>query len=188
MRRLRMAANAEAIREAVLADQENGRAEELAKIEAEKAEAIDLPVGFVIGRPVQRPADAASERGPGAPADAAMPATARPAKPEAARKPVEPTPVPTPAETMPSMSRATARLYMEAAGGVMPAAPDFSKPSYACDRGRLAELVKLAEAGDVAGLRAYGIRVFYSGAQALDRFRHRAIIALEARQAQRAAA
>ncbi len=67
----------------------------------------------------------------------------------------------------------------------MPTPPDFSKPSYACDRGRLAELVRLAEAGDAAGLRAYGIRVFYTGAQALDRYRHRAIIAIEARQAER---
>ena len=36
----------------------------------------------------------------------------------------------------------------------------------------------MAEAGDAAGLRAYGIRVFYTGAQALDRYRHRAIIAI----------
>jgi hypothetical protein len=70
----------------------------------------------------------------------------------------------------------------------MPTPPDFSKPSCACDRGRLADLVKLAKAGDVAALKAYGIRVFYSGAQALDRYRHRAILAIEARQASRAAA
>jgi len=89
---------------------------------------------------------------------------------------------------MPGMSRANAALYLAAGRGEMPTPPDFSKPSYACDRGRLAELVKLAEAGDAAGLRGYGIRVFYSGAQALDRFRHRAILAIEARQASRAAA
>jgi hypothetical protein len=46
----------------------------------------------------------------------------------------------------------------------MPTPPDFSKTSYACDRGKLAKLVKLADAGDAAGLRAYGIRVFYTGA------------------------
>jgi hypothetical protein len=51
---------------------------------------------------------------------------------------------------------------------VMPTPPDFSKPSYACDRGRPAEVVKLAEAGDAAALRGYGIRVFYTGAQAID--------------------
>ncbi len=84
------------------------------------------------------------------------------------------------------MSKRTAALYLEAARGVMPTPPDFSKPSYECDRGRLAALVALAEAGDVAGLRAFGIRVFYSGAQALDRFRHRAIIAIDARARQAA--
>jgi hypothetical protein len=75
---------------------------------------------------------------------------------------------------------------MAAAQGVMPTAPGFSKPSYACDRGRLAELVALAEAGEVAGRRTYGIKVFYSGAQALDRYRHRAILAIEARARQAA--
>jgi hypothetical protein len=51
-----------------------------------------------------------------------------------------------------------------AAAGQMPTPPDFSKTSYACDRGKLVKLVKLADAGDAAGLRAYGIRVFYTGA------------------------
>ena len=182
LRRLRKAANADTIREAVLADQQNGRAEALAKIEAEKADAIDLPAAFVLGRPAQTPADAPAPvpAPPGRRGDASH---GRPAKPKAARKPVEPTPVPTPAEQMDGTSKATAALYMEAARGVMPTAPDFSKPSYACDRGRLAELVALADAGDVAGLRAYGIKVFYSGAQALDRYQHRAILAIEARQA-----
>ena len=89
-------------------------------------------------------------------------------------------------EAMPGMSAKNAALYMEAARGVMPTPPDFSKPSYACDRGRLAELVKLAEAGDAAGLRAYGIHVFYTAAQQLDRYRQMAVIAIEARQAQAA--
>ena len=49
LRRLR--AKAAAIRSAVLDDQRNGRAEALAKIEAERAdETIDLPAGFVLGR------------------------------------------------------------------------------------------------------------------------------------------
>ena len=89
---------------------------------------------------------------------------------------------------MPGMSRANAAKYLEAAQGVMPIPPDFSKPSYAPDRKRLAELVALAEAGDAASLRAYGIRVFYTGAQALDRYRHKAIIAIEARARVAAAA
>ena len=36
---------------------------------------------------------------------------------------------------------------------------------------------------DAAGLRAYGIGVFYTGAQQLDRYRQMAVIAIEARQA-----
>jgi len=87
---------------------------------------------------------------------------------------------------MPGMSRANAALYLAAAAGHMPSPPDFSKPSYAPDRKRLAELVALAEAGDAAGLRAYSVRVYYSAALELDRFRHRAILAIEARAQQAA--
>ena len=82
---------------------------------------------------------------------------------------------------MPGMSAKNADLYMRAATGEMPTPPDFSPASYAPDRKRLAELVALAEAGDVAGLRAYSVRVYYSAALELDRYRHRAILALEAK-------
>ena len=64
LRRLRANPNAETIRSAVLADQRNGRAEALARIEAEKAadpDAIDLPAAFILGRAnpaAQPPADA----------------------------------------------------------------------------------------------------------------------------------
>jgi hypothetical protein len=71
------------------------------------------------------------------------------------------------------MSRANVALYVASARGVMPVPPDFSKPSYDCDRGRLVELVPLAE----VGVRAYGS----TRAQALDRYRHHCTIALEAR-------
>ncbi len=56
--------------------------------------------------------------------------------------------------------------------------------SYAPDRKRLQELVDLANAGDAAALRAYAIKVYYSAALEMDRFRHRCIIALEARARQ----
>jgi hypothetical protein len=52
LRRLRGSPAAETIRSAVLDDQRNGRAEALAKIEAEQAadaDAIDLPATFVLG-------------------------------------------------------------------------------------------------------------------------------------------
>ena len=86
------------------------------------------------------------------------------------------------------MSRANAALYMAAAADVMPQPPDFSKPSYASDRGRLLQLVRLAEEGDIESLRAYAIKTYYSASIELDRFRHRAILALEARARQEQAA
>jgi hypothetical protein len=51
------------------------------------------------------------------------------------------------------MSKANAALYPAADSGQMPTPPDFSKPSYVCDRGKLVELVKLGEAGDVGPAR-----------------------------------
>ena len=93
--------------------------------------------------------------------------------------PVPPTPVPTPAPNLPGMSAKNAELYMRAAAGEMPVPPDFSKPSYAPDRKRLQELVDLAGAGDVAALRAYAIKTYYSAVLEMDRFRHRAILAVE---------
>ncbi len=170
--RLRKAPAAEAIRSAVLADQTTGRRKARARIDAQTAK--DAP---------------AAVAAPKARRKAATPATARPAKaqPHFTRGvPVAPTPVPTPAQNMAGMSRANAELYLAAAEGRMPTPPDFSKPSYAPDRKRLAELVALAEAGDAAGLRAYSVRVYYSAALELDRFRHRCIIALEARARQAA--
>jgi hypothetical protein len=94
---------------------------------------------------------------------------------------VPPTDVPTPAPKMEGMSAKNADLYMRAATGEMPTPPDFSAASYAPDRKRLAELVAMAEAGDVAALRAYAIKTYYTAAVECDRFRHRAIIALEAK-------
>jgi hypothetical protein len=148
--RLRKAANAEAIRAAVLADQTNGRADARAKIAAEKA--------------AQTPADApAPAAAPSAPAHPAKPATARPAR-FARGVSVPPTDVPIPAETMSGMSRANAAKYREAARGVMPAPPDFSKPSYWPDRKRLQALIDLADAGDAEALRAFAIKTYYSAA------------------------
>ena len=63
-----------------------------------------------------------------------------------------------------------------------------SSTSYAPDRKRLQELVDLADLGDAAALRAYAIKVYYSAALKMDRFRYRCIIALEARARQAAAA
>jgi hypothetical protein len=152
---------------------------------AEAAEAIDLPANFVLGRAAHLPAQALElAAAPSAAADAKRPPTARAAKarPHFQRGvAIEPTPVPEPAESMPGMSKANAAKYLDAARGVMPTPPDFSKPSYAPNRKRLAELVALAETGDAAALRAYAIKTYYTSAVELDRFRHRAILAIEAR-------
>ena len=219
MRRLRKSANAEVIRAAVLDDQQNGRAEALAKIEAEKAKAVapatgadaevigDGPAGdAALATIAALPEDAplpepeAPQTPTGAPLGLSRPRTPRPdaeSPPAAPAKPkarftrgvtVPPTDVPTPAPKMPGMSAKNAELYMRAATGEMPTPPDFSSASYAPDKKRLQELVDLADAGDAAALRAYAIKVYYSAALEMDRFRHRCIIALEARARQAAAA
>jgi hypothetical protein len=84
---------------------------------------------------------------------------------------------------MPGMSRATAALYLAADRGVMPTPPDFSKRSYACDPGSLAELIALVEAGDPKALRSYVVRVFYNGAQHSTDSGRWVVTAIEARRA-----
>jgi hypothetical protein len=160
--RLRKAANAETIRAAVLSNQETGRAEALAKIEAEKAadaEAIDLPAGFTLGAP-QTAADGPQM----APARVARPVSAprRPAGPRAER-----------------LSLAQA--------GVLPAPPDFTAESYRRFRGKLAAVIALVEVADVNGLRAYRHDGFMgSSMKAVLRYRDLALVALEARTAKAA--
>ena len=44
-------------------------------------------------------------------------------------------------------------IIEQAQAGALPAAPNFSKPTHARFRAKLAKLVALAEAGDVEGLR-----------------------------------
>jgi hypothetical protein len=84
LKRLRASPKAESIRAAVLDDQRNGRAEALAKIEAEKAadaEAIDLPAAFVLGAP-QTPTDGPhAAPAPGMPGRRQEGQPARPASP-----------------------------------------------------------------------------------------------------------
>lgn len=71
--------------------------------------------------------------------------------------------------------------------GEMPEIPDFSKPTHARFRKTLAELVELANQGDVAGLRAVAINPISSSRVAMDRFRNLCVTALEARAAKKAA-
>ena len=69
-----------------------------------------------------------------------------------------------------------------AQAGALPAAPDFSKPTHARFRAKLAKLVALAEAGDVEGLKAIEINPVSTSPKAMVRYRDLAIIAIEARR------
>ena len=59
------------------------------------------------------------------------------------------------------------------------AAPDFSKPTHARFRAKLAKLVALAEAGDVEGLKAIEINPVSTSPKAMARYRDLAIFAIE---------
>lgn len=73
-------------------------------------------------------------------------------------------------------------IIEQAQSGALPAAPDFSKPTHARFRAKLAKLVALAEAGDVEGLKAIEINPVSTSPKAMARYRDLAIIAIEARR------
>jgi hypothetical protein len=73
-------------------------------------------------------------------------------------------------------------IIEQAQAGAVPAAPDFSKPTHARFRAKLAKLVALAEAGDVEGLKAIDINPVSTSPKAMARYRDLAIIAIEARR------
>lgn len=65
--------------------------------------------------------------------------------------------------------------------GVLPQAPDFSKPTHARFRTKLAQIVALAEAGDIAALQAFEIKPVSSSPKAIARYRDLCVIAITAR-------
>ena len=69
----------------------------------------------------------------------------------------------------------------QAQTGVLPQAPDFSKPTHARFRAKLAQIVALAEAGDIAGLQAFEINPVSSSPKAMARYRDLCVIAISAR-------
>jgi hypothetical protein len=74
-----------------------------------------------------------------------------------------------------------AQAMLEAARqGTFPAAPDFSAETHKRWRPKLARLVELVAARDVAGLRAYEIKPISSSPRALERYRDAAVAAIEA--------
>lgn len=73
-------------------------------------------------------------------------------------------------------------IIEQAQAGVLPVAPDFSKPTHARFRTKLAKLVALAEAGDVEGLKAIEINPVSTSPKAMARYRDLAVIAIEAQR------
>ena len=69
----------------------------------------------------------------------------------------------------------------QAQTGALPPAPDFSKPTHARFRIKLAQIVALAEAGDIAGLQAFEINPDSSSPKAMARYRDLCVIAITAR-------
>ena len=108
--------------------------------------------------------------------------------PELASEPspaVEPAPEAEPeAKVAPgARRRRDADLEAKARQGELPAAPDFSAASHARFRNRLGQITVLAEAGDIAGLRAIVINPVSSSPKAMLRYRDLCVMALEARGA-----
>lgn len=64
----------------------------------------------------------------------------------------------------------------------MPPPPDFSAPTHARFRTKLAALVELARQADATGLRAVSINPVSSSPKALARYRDLAVLAIEARE------
>lgn len=69
----------------------------------------------------------------------------------------------------------------QAQSGVLPQAPDFSKPTHARFRTKLAQVVALVEAGDIAALQAFEINPVSSSPKAIARYRDLCVIAIAAR-------
>ncbi len=68
-----------------------------------------------------------------------------------------------------------------AQSGTLPKVPDFSKPTHARFRTKLAQIVVLAEAGDVVALQALEINPVSSSPKAMARYRDLCVIAITAR-------
>ena len=72
-------------------------------------------------------------------------------------------------------------ILNQAQTGALPQAPDFSKPTHARFRTKLAQIVALAEAGDIAALQAFEINTVSSSPKAMARYRDLCVIAITAR-------
>lgn len=75
-----------------------------------------------------------------------------------------------------------ADIEAKARQGELPPPPDFSAPTHARFRAKLAALVELAGKADATGLRAVSINPVSSSPKALARYRDLAVLAIEARE------
>ena len=78
--------------------------------------------------------------------------------------------------------RRDADIEAKARQGELPPPPDFSAPTHARFRAKLAALVELAGKADATGLRAIAINPVSSSPKALARYRDLAVLAIEARE------
>jgi len=148
---------------------------------------LDLPETFRLGRASREAASPAAE--PRAP-------KARKAKAAKAPKALKdakdalvtftgatltwPAPKPTKAAAGPGKF---AVIREAAERGELPPVPDFSADLHKRNRGRLAQLVTMAEAADVAGLEAFPIKPNCTSPKAMDRYRNLCVTALKVRAA-----
>jgi hypothetical protein len=127
--------------------------------------------------PEAKPAKAAKK--PAAKAAKAAKLSKAPKAPQAPKPAQAPT-----SAGAPRVRQATRDALANAAGGILPAAPDFSAETHKAYRKRLAGLIEMAEAGDLAGLKAADLPPPRSTSpKALIRYRDMAVVALEARAA-----
>jgi hypothetical protein len=69
----------------------------------------------------------------------------------------------------------------QAQTGALPIAPDFSEPTHARFRAKLAKIVALAKACDISALQAFEINPVSSSPKAMARYRDLCVIAITAR-------
>lgn len=86
----------------------------------------------------------------------------------------------------PVKSTKSARGPVLAADSALPAPPDFTANTHKPYRAKLAKLVELAAAGDIAGLEAIEIKPTSSSPKALLKYRDKAVAALKAKPAEAA--
>ncbi len=123
--------------------------------------------------------DAYEPEPPTEPAPIVDPAPAAVAAPNV--RAIEAHPEPAAAPSAPRRRR-DADLEAKARQGELPPPPDFSAPTHARFRAKLAALVELAGKADATGLRAIAINPVSSSPKALARYRELAVLAIEVRE------